>query len=171
MRPLAGLLGAIGALAFGTATLAPGAYAQKSGGILKMYFQDNPPSASIHEEATTSTVVPFMGIYNNLVVFDQRVPQNSLDSIRPDHAESWAWSADGKDLTFKLRDGVKWHDGKPFSSADVKCTWDMLKGGEDSRLRKNPRKSWYFNLKEVTTNGPNEVTFHLDRPQPSLLTM
>ncbi len=122
MRSLAGLLGAIGALAFGAATLAPEAYAQKSGGILKMYFQDNPPSASIHEEATTSTVVPFMGIYNNLVVFDQRVPQNSLDSIRPDLAESWAWSADGKDLTFKLRDGVKWHDGKPFTSADVKCT-------------------------------------------------
>ena len=79
MRSFAGLLGAIGALAFGAAILAPGAHAQKSGGILKMYFQDNPPSASIHEEATTSTVVPFMGIYNNLVVFDQRVPQNSLE--------------------------------------------------------------------------------------------
>ena len=42
-----------------------------------MYFRDNPPSASIHEEATTSTVVPFMGLYNNLVMFDQQKPQNS----------------------------------------------------------------------------------------------
>ena len=93
-----------------------------------MYFQDSPPSASIHEEATTSTVVPFMGLYNNLVLFDQQMPQNSLDTIRPDLAESWAWSADGTQLTFKLRQGVEWHDGKPFTSADVKCTWDMLTG-------------------------------------------
>ena len=89
----------------------------------------------------------------------------------PDLATEWAWSDDGKDLTFKLREGVKWHDGKPFTSADVKCTWDMLIGGRGSKLRKNPRKSWWFNLKEVTTNGDYEVTFHLDRPQPSLLTM
>jgi len=171
MRPLAGLLGAIAALAFGAATLAPGAHAQKSGGILKMYFQDNPPSASIHEEATTSTVVPFMGIYNNLVVFDQRVPQNSLASIRSDLAESWAWSADGKDLTFKLRDGVKWHDGKPFTSADVKCTWDMLMGKSENKLRKNPRISWYTNVDSVTTNGNLEATFHLKQPQPSLMVL
>jgi peptide/nickel transport system substrate-binding protein len=171
MRSFAGLLGAIGALAFGTAILAPGAHAQKSGGILKMYFQDNPPSASILEEATTSTVVPFMGIYNNLVVFDQRVPQNSLESIRPDLAESWAWSADGKDLTFKLRDGVKWHDGKPFTSADVKCTWDMLMGRSENKLRKNPRISWYGNVDSVTTNGNLEATFHLKQPQPSLMVL
>jgi peptide/nickel transport system substrate-binding protein len=152
-------------------TPAVSALAQKAGGVLKVTHRDNPPSASIHEEATISTVMPFMAIYNNLVVFDPKSKQNSGDAIVPDLATEWKWSDDGKDLTFKLREGVKWHDGKPFSSADVKCTWDMLKGGEDSKLRKNPRKSWYFNLKEVTTSGPNEVTFHLDRPQPSLLTM
>ncbi len=44
---------------------------------------------------------------------------------------------------------MKWHDGKPFTSADVKCTWDMVIADE-SKLRKNPRKTWYFNLKQVT---------------------
>ena len=64
----------------------------------------------------------------------------------------------------------KWHDGKPFTSADVKCTWDMLTGkSETQKLRKNPRTSWYWNLQEVTTNGDREVTFHLGQPQPSLL--
>ena len=58
-----------GALALGAAS---GAQAQKSGGTLRMYFQDSPPSASIHEEATTSTVVPFMGLYNNLVMSSSR---------------------------------------------------------------------------------------------------
>ncbi len=117
------------------------ALAQKAGGTLKITHRDNPPSASIHEEATISTVMPFMSVYNNLVVFDPKTRQNSIDAIVPDLATEWAWNADGTKLTFKLRDGVKWHDGKPFTSADVKCTWDMVKGGEDSKLRKNPRKS------------------------------
>ena len=150
--------------------LAAPAAAQKSGGTLRVNHRDNPPSASIHEEATISTVMPFMSVYNNLVVFDPDSKQNRPDRIVPDLATEWAWSNDGKDLTFKLRDGVKWHDGKPFTSADVKCTWDMLIGGE-AKLRKNPRKSWWFNLKEVTVNGDREVTFHLGRPQPSVLTM
>ena len=151
--------------------LSTGAMAQKMGGTLHIGHRDNPPSASIHEEATISTVMPFMSLYNNLVVFDPAEKQDSGDHIVPDLATSWAWSSDGKDLTFKLREGVKWHDGQPFTSADVKCTWDMLKGDQNSKLRRNPRKIWYFNLHEITTNGPNEVTFHLDRPQPSLLTM
>ncbi len=46
------------------------ALAQKSGGTLRVSHRDNPPSASIHEEATISTVMPFMSVYNNLVVFD-----------------------------------------------------------------------------------------------------
>ena len=149
----------------------PIAQAQKAGGTLHVTHRDNPPSASIHEEATISTVMPFMSLYNNLVVFDPKEKQDSADHIVGDLATEWKWTNDGKDLTFKLHDGVKWHDGKPFSSADVKCTWDMLKGDETSKLRRNPRKIWYFNLKDITTNGPLEVTFHLDRPQPSILTM
>ncbi|TAJ24161.1 MAG: peptide ABC transporter substrate-binding protein, partial [Reyranella sp.] len=164
-------MGALSALVISGLAAAP-AFAQKSGGILKMYFADNPPSTSIHEEATTSTVVPFMGIYNNLVLFDQQIPQNSLDTIRPDLAESWSWSPDGTKLTFKLVGNAKWHDGKPFTSADVKCTWDMLTGkSETMKLRKNPRASWYWNLKEVTTNGDREATFHLGQPQPSFLVL
>ena len=147
------------------------AHAQKQGGTLKVTHRDNPPSASIHEEATISTVMPFSSIYNNLVMFDPKTRQNTPESIVPELAVSWKWNEDGTKLTFQLRDGVKWHDGKPLTSADVKCTWDMLKGGEDSKLRKNPRKPWYFNLKEVTINGDREVTFNLNRPQPSLLTM
>ncbi len=108
---------------------------------------------------------------NNLVVFDQHIAQNSLDTIRPDLAESWSWSEDGKELTFKLRHGVKWHDGKPFTAADVKCTFDLVQGKAKDHFRINPRKDWYHNLVEVTTEGDDEAVFHLKRPQPALLAL
>ncbi len=143
----------------------------KQGGILRIYHRDSPANASILEAATYSVNVPFMPVFNNLVIYKQDVAQNSLDSIVPDLAESWAWSADSKTLTFKLRQGVKCHDGKLFTSADVKGTFDLLMGKSSQKLRQNPRKAWYEQVEDVTTNGDYEASFHLKRPQPSLLAM
>jgi peptide/nickel transport system substrate-binding protein len=154
-----------------TVSAAAAAAEPKQGGILRIYHRDSPGSASIHEGATYSLNVPFMPVYNNLVVYDQNVAQNSMDTIVPDLAESWAWSADKKTLTFKLRQGVKWHDGKPFTSADVKCTFDMLMGKSQQKFRQNPRKSWYDQVVDVTTNGDFEASFNLKRPQPALLAL
>ncbi|MGO8920226.1 MAG: ABC transporter substrate-binding protein [Stellaceae bacterium] len=155
------------------ALLHGGAAAQepKPGGILRIYHRDSPASASIHEEATYSANVPFMGIFNNLVLYKQDVPQNSLQSIEPELATSWSWSADLLALSFTLRQGVRWHDGKPFTSADVKCTWDMLMDKAPQKLRKNPRKTWYDNVSEITTEGDFTAVFHLKRPQPALLAL
>src|SRR6201984_2295258 len=143
----------------------------KWGGILHMYPRDSPGSASIHEGATYSLNVPFMPIFNNLVLYDQHIAQNSMDDIRPELAESWSWSPDGKKLTFKLRQGVKWHDGKPFTSADVKCTFDMLMGKSQQKFRQNPRKSWYDQVEDVSVNGDFEASFNMKRPEPSLLAL
>jgi peptide/nickel transport system substrate-binding protein len=104
-------------------------------------------------------------------MFDQHVPQNSEQSIVPDLATGWSWSEDGTVLTLPLRQGVQWHDGKPFTAADVKCTWDMLTDKSNEKLRVNPRKSWYNNLGEVTTNGDHKVSFHLKRWQPSFIAL
>ena len=82
--------------------------------------------------------MPMMGVFNNLVLFDQHVPQ---------------------------------HDGKPFTAADIKCTYDLLMGKTKEKLRLNFREAWFFNLGEVTTNGETEVTFHLKRPQPAFLSL
>jgi peptide/nickel transport system substrate-binding protein len=145
--------------------------AQKPGGTLVIQHWDSPASMSIHEEATYSVVVPIMGVMNNLVLFRQDKEQNSMENIVPDLAESWSWSEDGKELTFKLRQGVKWHDGKPFTAADVKCTFDLIQGKAKDKLRGNPRKDWYNNVAEITTNGDYEAVFKLERPQPALLTL
>jgi peptide/nickel transport system substrate-binding protein len=151
--------------------IAEAASAQKTGGVLQMLDFASPASMSIHEESTITAGIPMMGVFNNLVVFDQHVPQNSLASIVPDLATEWRWSEDGKELTFPLRRNVKWHDGKPFTSADVKCTWDRLRGVDADKFRINPRKAWYRNVEEITTNGDFEVTFHLKRPQPYLIAL
>ncbi len=152
-------------------TAAGTAQAQKPGGVLKVQHWDSPASMSIHEEATYSVVVPIMGVMSNLAIYDQHQPQNNIKNIVPDLAESWAWSEDGKELTFKLRAGVKWHDGKPFTAADVKCTFDLLTGKGEAKLRVNPRKEWWQNVQQVTADNDRQATFHLERPQPALLTL
>jgi peptide/nickel transport system substrate-binding protein len=167
-RKLAALAAA--ALALFTLTAAHSAE-PKHGGILKFYHRETPPSMSIHEEATFSVNAPAMAIFNNLVIYDQHKPQNSMDTIVPELATSWAWSKDNLNLTFKLRSGVKWHDGVPFTAKDVKCTFDLLQGKAQDKFRKNPRKDWYAQVADVTVNGDSEVTFHMKRPQPSILAM
>ncbi|MFN4088568.1 MAG: ABC transporter substrate-binding protein [Alphaproteobacteria bacterium] len=147
------------------------AVAQKAGGTLSIQQFNNPPSLSIHEESTIATIFPMMPVMSNLVLFDQHEPQNTLDNIRPELAESWGWNAEGTEVTFKLREGVTWHDGKPFTAADVKCTWDMLLEVSEARLRRNPRKAWYHNLEEVVVDDDHTVRFRLRRPQPAFLTL
>jgi peptide/nickel transport system substrate-binding protein len=147
------------------------ALAQKSGGILRIYHMDNPPSASMHEEATISTNGPFMAIYNNLVIYDQNKPKNSIETIVPELATSWEWNADKSQLRFKLRQGVKWHDGKPFTAKDVQCTYDMVRGVGDVKLRKSPRDAWFNNIDKIVVEGDYEVAFLLKRPQPSMIAL
>ena len=117
------------------------AFAQKQGGLLKIGQFDSPAGMSILEESSNTAEGPMMGVFNNLVLYDQHVAQNSLESIRPDLATDWPWDEDRTRLTFHLRQGVKWHDGRPFTAQDVRCTWDMLLGRSGEKLRLNPRKA------------------------------
>ncbi len=145
--------------------------AQTRGGILRAQLRGNPPSLSIHEEATLSTNFPAMPLFNNLVAYDPRSAVESPKRIVPELAKSWQWSKDGLRLSLILRKDVKWHDGKPLTSSDVKYTWDVIRGENAQLLRKNPRRVWYQQVKKITTAGNFQVSFHLRAPQPSLLDM
>jgi peptide/nickel transport system substrate-binding protein len=85
-----------------------------------------------------------MSCYNNLVLFDPLKKQESLETIIPELAEKWSWQDGGKSLAFVLRKDVKWHDGQPFTSKDVKHTFDTIRETADitAKLRVNPRKLW-----------------------------
>src|SRR6266571_3081168 len=104
-------IAAAGLLALATGTPA---LAQKAGGVLKISHFDSPASMSLLEEATAAALRPMMGVFNNLVMYKQDVAQASTETIVPELATGWSWNEDGTELTFPLRQGVKWHDGKPF---------------------------------------------------------
>ncbi|MBI4083201.1 MAG: ABC transporter substrate-binding protein [Candidatus Lambdaproteobacteria bacterium] len=147
------------------------ALAQKYGGVLRWGIRGSPAELSIHETALSGVTSIAVPIYSNLVWFDSLKARESIETIVPDVATSWFWSADGKALTFKLRKGVTWHDGKPFSAADVQHTWSVVRGAKQGGLKLNPRKLWFENVAQIDTRGDHEVTFRLKRPQPSLLAM
>src|SRR6516165_4303243 len=120
-------------------SLMSSALAEESGGTLRIFQYDSPASMSIHEEALNSAENPAMAVFNKLVLFDQHQDQNRLDGIQPELATQWSWNADGTALTFLIREGVKWHDGKPFTATDVQCTWNLILGRGNGQLRANPR--------------------------------
>src|SRR5882672_5586566 len=160
-------LAAVGALAQGTKT------GKRGGVLMAMQREDLAQGFSIHETATVSTTWPVMPCFNNLVLFDPFKPVETLDTIVPELAERWSWQDGYRNLVFFLRKGVKWHDGVPFTSADVKFTFDVVREARDApaKLRINPRREWYANVDSIETPEPHTVIFHLKRPQPSLLSM
>jgi peptide/nickel transport system substrate-binding protein len=171
-RFTAALWAAVGALAL---VAAPGAaQTPQSGGHLNvMLREDLPQGFAVHETSTISTSFPSMPCFNNLVVFDQLKRTESLETLVGELAEKWSWQDNYRNLVFFLRKDVKWHDGKPFTSKDVKFTFDVLREAPDApaKLRINPRKDWYANVEAVEAADPHTVVFRLKRPQPSLLMM
>jgi len=145
----------------------------KRGGILTSVIIEDPPGFSIHESATVSTVWPMMPCYSNLVIFDPAKPQETVETIVPELAERWSWQDGHRNLVFFLRKNVKWHDGKPFTSKDVKHTFDVVREAPDAaaKMRLSPRKDWFANVDTIETPDAHTVIFRLKRPQPSLLLM
>jgi peptide/nickel transport system substrate-binding protein len=135
------------------------AHAQRAGGVLRILHRDSPGVMSIHEETSNSVLTPMMGVFNNLVLYDQHIAQASLGTIRPELATECNWSDDRTRLTFVLRDGVRWHDGKRFTAADVKCSWDRVAGLSEDRLRINPREGWFSSLAGIDVLSDHEVVF------------
>jgi peptide/nickel transport system substrate-binding protein len=114
-----------------------------------------------------------MPCLSNLVLFDPLKRVESADTIIGELAEKWSWQDNYKNLVFFLRKDVKWHDGKPFTSKDVKHTYDMVRAAPDApvKLRLSPRKDWYANVEAIEAPDSHTVVFRLKRPQPGLLAM
>jgi peptide/nickel transport system substrate-binding protein len=172
-RPLALLLSLV-FVATLLGTMAPArAQTARYGGVLVTHPLSATPSLSPHEESTVATTQQAGPCFNNLVYYDPVKKQESVDTLIPELAEKWSWQDGHRNLVFFLRRDVRWHDGKPFTSQDVKYTFDMVRGAPDAKakLKVNPRKLWFENIDAIEVPDPYTVVFRLKRPQPSLLLM
>jgi len=146
----------------------------KPGGTLRLiHREDLPQGFAIHESATNSVTWPAMPCYSNLVIFDQLKKVERPETIVGELADRWSWQDGYRNLVFFLRKDVRWHDGQPFTSKDVKFTFDVAREAKDApaKLRLNPRKEWWANVEAIEAPDTHTVVFRLKRPQPSLLSM
>jgi peptide/nickel transport system substrate-binding protein len=145
---------------------APAALAEEKpvyGGVMKVAIQGDPPSLDMHQESTFLVVIPFSNVYNTLIKFHP----HDHDEIVGDLAESWSRTDDGMTYTFKLRQGVKFHDGTEFTSADAKASWDKIVFPPKSVI--STRQSLYQMVKSIETPDPHTVVFHLHYPAASFI--
>jgi len=145
----------------------------KPGGTLNLRLrEDLPQGFAIHESPTISTLWPAMPCFSNLVLFDPAKPTHGPDTVVGELAQRWSWQDDYRSLVLFLRRDVTWHDGRPFSAADVVYTFDLVREARDAgKLRMNPRRDLFANVVSVEAVDAQTVVVRLKRPQPSLLMM
>ena len=129
------------------------------GGTIKFPVGSDPIPNPITVAAGLSSILGNKTMFNGLIRYNSKTlnPEGDL-------AEKWEIAPDGLSITFTLRQGVKWHDGQPFTADDVKFTFDTML---DPKVNANFRS----NIKGVTAavvNSPSSVTLKLANPLPSL---
>lgn len=122
----------------------------KAGGVINAVVQPEPPGLMLGILQNAPTQMVAGNIYEGLVRVDEKL------NPMPGLAQSWAMSSDGLTYTFKLQNGVKWHDGKPFSSADVVFSVDTFLRKTHARLRGNLGV-----IDSITAPDANTVVFKL----------
>ena len=95
----------------------------KRGGVMRYGILNRPPHFDVHQSGTVGNIGTQGCMFDNLI---RRDPRDSGKTIVPDLAHSWEIAKDGKTYTFHLRQGVQFHDGTDFTSADVKATYDRI---------------------------------------------
>jgi len=134
------------------------ASAQKQGGTLVMLVQPEPPTLAAYISTSGPVGQVMSKVYDGLLEYDF-----NLKPI-PGLAESWKILPDGQTISFKLQHGVKFHDGKPLTSADVKFSvLEVLK-------KFHPRGGITFrDVTDIETPDPHTVVFKLQNPAPYLM--
>lgn len=132
--------------------------AQVQGGTLTTIIQPEPVvlSSAINTAAPTG--------FFSANVFDGLIEYDNDFKLKPALATSWNVSKDGKTITFKLRQGVKWHDGKPFTSADVKWTVENVWQKIHAR-----NQILYKNVTAVETPDAHTVILRFSEPSLAIL--
>ncbi|MGH8692241.1 MAG: ABC transporter substrate-binding protein, partial [Burkholderiales bacterium] len=137
----------------------------RNGGELVFPVPSEPPSYDGHREETFGLIHPIAPFYNTLLRVDP--DDKSGTKAAPSLAESWSVSKDGLTYTFKLRRGVKFHDGSDLTSKDIKASYDKIvfpPPGVGST-----RKGQYSDVASIEAPDAATVVFKLKEPSGSFI--
>lgn len=154
-----------GGLGLGAATAQtqPAAATPQRGGELIFALNSDPASFDCQATTTYAVLHAVRPLYSGLINFD---PETYPD-VKPDLAESWEVSDDFKTYTFYLRKGVKFHDGSPLTSEDIKVTFERIVSPPEGVV--SVRQARYQDIERIETPDAHTVVFHLSRPNPAML--
>ena len=132
----------------------------KRGGVMRYGILNRPPHFDVHQSGTVGNIGTQGCMFDNLI---RRDPRDSGKSIVPDLAHSWEIAKDAKTYTFHLRQGVQFHDGTEFTSADVKATFDRI--AKPPAGVSIPRTPLFRAVSEINARDKHTVEFKLDAPR------
>ncbi|MBI2906699.1 MAG: ABC transporter substrate-binding protein [Chloroflexi bacterium] len=143
----------------------PAAEAPRYGGIVTISGYADPPSLDVHQESSVATYSNIDNFYDALI---RRDPLEESARV-PGLAKSWEVSQDGLTYTFRLQEGVKWHDGTPFTAQDVKFSLERQKNPpQDVRSMHTP---FVEPVKSIDAVDANTVRIQLSRIYPPFITV
>ena len=154
------LTAAIAGLAIGAGVAA--AQTPKKGGVLNFSVVAEPPNYDCHGSTTFALIHPIAPHYSLLVKFDGK----DYPKVVPDLAQSWTVAPDGMTYTFKLRSGIKFHDGSALTSEDVKASYERIINPPTGVV--SIRKAYYSDL-AVEAPEPTTVVFKLKNPMAGVM--
>ncbi len=154
------LAASLGALLIGAPCAVPAQETPKNGGVLNYVIPaDAPPSFDAHRETTFATIHSAAPFYSVLIRVDPNDPSSTTGFVCDLCTAMPQPSDGGKTYTFKIRDGVKFHDGSPLTAADVAASWEHIIHPPEGVL--SPRESHYVVVDTVDAPDPTTVVFHL----------
>src|SRR5712691_1257282 len=135
----------------------------RRGGVLLAAIAADAPSLDPHQEQTFATIQPVAPLYSTLLQIDPY----SYPNVIGDVASDWKIAPDGLTYTFRIRPGIRFHDGSPLTAADVKATYDKILFPPEGV--RSIRKHHYSSVASVEAPDPSTVVFKLKFPSASLL--
>ncbi len=158
--PLAAAIGLVAIAALATLPLSAQAQARKDSAILGMVLE---PAPGLDPTTAAAAAIGEIVHFNVL----EGLTKINLDgSITPLLAESWSTDPDGRSYTFKLRKGVKFHDGEAFDASDVKFSFERAKAPTSTNKAK---KAVFDNISSVETPDPHTVIVVLNQADGNFL--
>ena len=152
------LAGAAVGLALASPALAQSEMTPKRGGILTFGVKAEPPSYDLEGSTSYGTLHFTEQHYSLLLIFDL----DNWPNLKGDIAESWEVSPDNMKYTFKIREGIKFHDGTPLTSKDVKASYERMKNPPEGII--SPRQPLFTSIESIETPDDYTVVFNMNKP-------